>query len=120
MKAFTADLTIATYSHPTLDAVDLILRASGAAGSLTLTFNPAQIEQLRDALAEIPVARQTEVHQPRERAVPCQGCGRDTFEYHARCAACGGAVCNRCDPAVDNPTARGIGVLAAPDVPVPA
>lgn len=36
------------------------------------------------------------VHQPRERAVSCSGCGRDTLAVHGRCDRCGALDCDRC------------------------
>jgi hypothetical protein len=37
-------------------------------------------------------------HQPRERSVPCSGCGRPTWEFHAWCDACGLHFCRLCKP----------------------
>ncbi len=43
-------------------------------------------------------------HQPRDKAVSCTGCGKPTWEFHARCAACGVSTCERCQS--DDPFLR--------------
>jgi hypothetical protein len=35
-------------------------------------------------------------HQPRESAVPCSGCQRPTWNFHARCNRCWPVTCPRC------------------------
>ena len=37
-------------------------------------------------------------HQSRESAVSCSQCGRSTWEFHAKCVACGPTSCERCAP----------------------
>lgn len=38
-------------------------------------------------------------HQPRESPVPCNLCRQSTWEFHAKCIACGPTSCERCAPA---------------------
>ena len=35
-------------------------------------------------------------HQPRESSVPCSGCQKPTWNFHARCNGCEPVTCQRC------------------------